>query len=166
MLKKIKLTFVCATFFAIVACEQSSKDWTRGDYGGKSKLSAEAHLGSPAKDIETGTGSFTFISDVHLVMGRDTPLAGCNLQPEFTSEPQSKITLVSTLRAYRGDTKNDLGCLGFVGGKSFRVEIDKGWIERDQNGETVLHIAFSKPGDSYAPLYKYEVRGYKTSWFR
>lgn len=157
------ISLIC---FALAACDTSPNAWKSGDYGGKGKMfiNADSSSKSPPEVVETGTGSFIFSgSSNSILMGQDTPLRDCNIDIDFGPGTEEKAELTNYYGAYRGDTKNDLGCLGFIGSQSFRIEIEGGSIERDQAGETVLTVRFRKNGSSSEPELKYDLRGHKTS---
>ena len=159
MLKKIKLMFVLGAFLALVACDRDPNAWMKGEYGGAAKLIYKISVGDyPAKDIESRTGSFSFLKPEQIYMGHDTSLDGCRI--EFYGDADN--SLIAFHDAYRGETKNDLGCLAVVKGEIFRIKIVGGSMKHDPNGETVLNVRFRK---DYDGEYEYELRARKTSWF-
>lgn len=166
MLKKIKLIIALATFLTIAACAGKDYDWmSGGTYGGGSKLTAKIDdYSDQTVLIESGTGSFSFTSLAAFTMGEDTPLPGCNITANVSAE-NGKYQLTELDRAYKGQSQDLQGCLARVGNASTRVDIEKGWFTRDKNGETVLSLTFRKRGSPNDPLFEYELRARKTSWF-
>lgn len=172
MLKKITLSFILVSFFALVACSGNDYDWMSGSFGGDGKLSAKAgeYSSTPAIIVETKTGSLTFNSTAYFTMGDETPLPGCHLQI-FVSGEDGKFRLTELDRAHKGQSQDMQGCLAQIGKVSARVDITDGWIKRDKDGTTTLSLTFKKrhltgeTASTYDPLFEYELRSHKTSWF-
>ncbi len=165
MLRKIKLVIVAVIVFAFVACGGNSYDWMSGSFSGTSKLTSRTDEYSDKKvEIEAGTGGFTFKALSFFTMSDETPLPGCNLKASVTEE-NGKYPLEGLDRAYKGQAQDMQGCLAKIGKASTRVDIEKGWIKREDNGDTILYLAFRVRDMPSEPLLEYELKTRKSSWF-
>ena len=136
-----------------------------GTYAGTSKLTSKTdEYSSAATEIEKGTGSFTFDAVSYFTLSDETPLPGCHLQVN-TSEENGKWQLAELNRAYKGYSQDMQGCLAQIGKASTRVDITNGWIKREENGDTILYLAFRVRDMPDEPLLEYELKTRKSSWF-
>lgn len=165
MLRKIKLVIVAAIVFAFVACSGNSYDWMSGSFSGKSKLTSKADEYSDKKvEIEAGTGGFTFNALSFFTLSDETPLPGCNLKASVSDE-NGKFSLEGLDRAYKGHSQDMQGCVAKVGKASTRVDIEKGWIKREENGDTILYLVFRVRDMPNEPLFEYELKTRRSGWF-
>ncbi len=165
MLKKMKLAFFAAALCLSIACGYDY-DWMSGSFSGTSKLTSKTdeYSSTAATEIETGADSFTFTAVSFFTMGDETPLPGCKLKASY-SEENGKYELEGLDRAYKGQSQDMLGCLAKIGKASTRVDIKKGWLKREKDGETTLYLAFKVRDMPDEPLLEYELKARKSSWF-